>query len=402
MKPILAGLCLLMSFSLVLPWACSKKQPDGEISLGTPVPTGTTTVTVAAAPLSGTPALQFEIPSPTPSTAPLEYEVEDIQGTVMALLDGATDAVTVQEGETLETGDTLITLAKSETTLSLNDVTAVHVSEGTTVKIAELETNSTQGFISRLELAGGQVLSEVEKLDTSHSTFEVNAGGVVCGVRGTAFEVQNQGGQVETNTFHGAVEVDKDDQSQLVKGGEHSAFSFKKSGFLTKRKLNPSENKRYKIWGRLYKRARQKRAQRMKLIRNHPHSAQARKLLQRREALRQKRLQFQVNHSSQSSTTVNPNPVHSRPVGAEKRQPLRREHPRLNQRHPGNHAEGKLNNFQKQRPSRRALRQERQTRPQNQKPRGFQPKKQVPRDGVSNNRKKFSRDLPRKRQTPQP
>jgi hypothetical protein len=400
MKPIFAGLCLLMSFSLVLPWACSKKQPDAEISLGTPVPTGTTTV--AGAPVSGTPVLQFEIPSPTPSTAPLEYEVEDLQGTAMALLDGATDAVTVEEGETLETGDTLITLGHSQTTLSLNDVTAVHVSEATTVKIADLEANSTQGFISRLELVGGQVLSEVEKLDASHSTFEVNAGGVVCGVRGTAFEVQNQGGQVETNTFHGAVEVDKDDQSQLVKGGEHSAFSFKKSGFLAKRKLNLSENNRYKLWGRVYKRAQQKRAERMKLIRKHPHSPQARRLLQRREALRQRRLQFQVNHSNQSSPALSQNPVHSQPARAEKRQSLRRERPLLNRRHLENHANGRLNNFQKKQALRREVHPGAQNRPQNQKPRNFRPNQQVPRNGVSNNRKKFSRDLPRKRQTPKP
>ena len=274
----------------------------------------------------------------------MEYEVEELQGTVLALLDGATDPVTVEEGETLETGDTLIALDNSQATLNLNDVTAVHVSEGTTVKIADLEPNATQGFISRLELTSGKILSEVEKLDASHSTFEVESGGVVCGVRGTAFEVQNQDGQVITNTFHGAVEVDKDNVSQLVKGGEHSAFVFNKNGFLAKRKLNLSENNRYKAWGRIYKRARQKRAQRLRWIKTHPHSAQARKFIQRREALRQKRLQFQMNRANPNALGAPSAKTQGQsafPAG-EKRNRIQREHPLLNHPHLENQRREKL------------------------------------------------------------
>ncbi len=418
MKPSLLGLSLLLSLILTFSWSCSKKQSNAEIPLETPVPTGTMTGTgtVALAPAaSATPQLQFIIPSPTPSGPPMEYEVEDIQGTVLALLDGAADPVTVEEGETLETGDTLIAKDNSQATLSLNDVTAVHVSEGTTVKIADLEPNATQGFISRLELTSGKVLSEVEKLDSSHSTFEVESGGVICGVRGTAFEVQNADGQVTTNTFHGAVEVDKDDQSQLVNGGEHSTFVFNKKGFLAKRKLNAVENNRYKAWGKIYKRARQKRAQRMRWIKSHPHSAQAQKFIHRREALRQKRLQFQMNRANPNAAGA---PAQERAVNrapkklsaGAKHKPIQREHPLLKHRRPENQPGEKTGEPRKSPAVHAQLHRQRQERARDQKnaagaPKrsASEPKKQnTPNASNGNNKKKFPRDHGKKDQKPQP
>jgi len=401
MKPSFVRLSLLLSLILTFSWSCSKKQSDAEISLGTPVPTGTTTVTVALAPAAATPQLQFVIPSPTPSGPPMEYEVEDIQGTVLALLDGATDPVTVEEGETLETGDTLIAQDNSQATLNLNDVTAVHVSEGTTVKIADLEPNATQGFISRLELTSGKVLSEVEKLDASHSTFEVESGGVVCGVRGTAFEVQNQDGQVITNTFHGAVEVDKDNQSQLVNGGEHSSFAFNKNGFLTKRKLNGTENNRYKAWGKIYKRARQKRAQRIQWIKRHPHSAQARKFIQRREALRQKRLQFQINRTHPQVQGRSENRAPEKLSAGEKHKHIQREHPLLKHPRPENQSREKQGP-RKNHPSHSQISPKKQNGVPTPKRAILPPKKQGASDqSHGNNKKKLSKDHGKKNQKPE-
>jgi hypothetical protein len=281
---VILGLILSMAF----PMACSQKQPaDIEISLETPT-VSTTPLAQAAAP----PTVLAQAPTPTETPEPLEYEVDDIKGNVLVLYDGETDPEPAEGDEVLEQGDELITKADSEATLTLNDITAIHVSEGTTVKISELQPNNTGGFLSRLELAGGKVLSEVEELDQAHSSFEVDAGGVVCGVRGTSFEVLNQNGNVQTNTFHGAVEVAKENHSQLVKAGEHSAFSFKKGGFLPKRKLNAVEKKRYQSWSQKYQKVRQKRAERMNLLKTNPQSPEAQRILARHQAIREKREQF--------------------------------------------------------------------------------------------------------------
>ncbi|HET9868919.1 MAG TPA: FecR domain-containing protein, partial [bacterium] len=243
MKNTATGLCLGLALCLSL--ACSKKQADTEIPVGTPTPTTQAPGPAAPVTLPPRPAafgpkteMAFAMPSPTTTPQPLEYEVDDIQGTVLALFSGASAPETVAEGETLQSGDTLMTGSGSQATLTLNDVTAVQVSASTTVKVADLEPNATQGFTSRLQLAGGRVLSEVQKLTESHSTFEVEANGVVCGVRGTAFEVTDQDGQVDTDTFHGSVEVQRDKLIQLVAGGEHSSFSVKRRAFLAKRRLN--------------------------------------------------------------------------------------------------------------------------------------------------------------------
>ena len=361
MKLTFTGFCFLAALAAFVlgSWSCSKKQSDIEISIGTPTPV-TSPVAAAVVTPNATNALSFAMPSPTVTPEPMEYEVEDIQGTVLALFDGEAGPETVEEGETLESGDSLITKSGSQATLSLNDVTAVHVSESTTVRIADLEPNASQGFISRLELTAGKVLSEVEKLDESQSTFEVESGGVICGVRGTAFEVQNQDGQVQTNTFHGAVEVAQGEQSQLVRGGEHSAFSFAKKAFLAKRKLNAAENRRYSAWGKIYKRARAKRAQRMEWIRNRSQTPEAQKFLQRRENWRQKRDQFRQANPEPARPAFE-NQAHPKPL-MEREHPLTRREQRNELRRQG-HPGQKLHPRQLDRPHERALRSAGQEHP---------------------------------------
>jgi hypothetical protein len=106
-------------------------------------------------------------------------------------------------------------------------------------------------------------LSEVEKLDESKSSFEIEAGGVVCAVRGTGFEVEKQGDYIGTKTYHGAVEMQKDGQTQLVKENEHSTFNVKNASFLPKRHLTPADKKHYQSWVKTKNRVQKKRAARI-------------------------------------------------------------------------------------------------------------------------------------------
>jgi hypothetical protein len=184
--------------------------------------------------------------SPTPE--PPEYVMEKIKGTVLIKSLDSAGPEAAEEEETVESGDEIITKDDSEVSLTLDENTLFHLGPDGDVKVSQLVWNDSNGFISRLELLGGTVLSEVEKLDESRSTFEVSSGGVVCGVRGTAFEVQKQGGAVHMSTFHGIVEMKKDNQVQRVTANQHGAFSLAQGTFLPKRALKPAERNHYENW----------------------------------------------------------------------------------------------------------------------------------------------------------
>ncbi len=252
-------LLILITLLLVLAALTFKRSPkpvSTEMALPTPV---ATPILAAASPTTSL-ALVF---TPTPESTVLEYSIEDIKGTALIMPFDSTVPETAEEGESVEAGDSVITKDNSEMTLALNNNTLVHIGANSQVKVADLTPNTTHGFTSRLELLLGNVLSEVEKLNESKSSFEIDAGGVVCGVRGTGFEVQKQDDNVVTNTFHGIVEMKKNGQVQKVTANQHSTFSLKKSGFLPQRSLNLSEKKHYQTWSRIKTIVQQKRQNRL-------------------------------------------------------------------------------------------------------------------------------------------
>jgi hypothetical protein len=200
---------------------------------------------------------------------PLQYVLEDLSGTVMVQRFGESQAEPAQEEETVQEGDEVITQAGSEASLTLNETTLFCLSESSDVKLDKLFRNGTpQSFTSRLSLVAGKILSEVEKLSESKSSFEIEAGGVVCGVRGTSFEVAKQDSDIQTTTYNGAVETQKDGNSQTVAAGEHGDFSASQGTFLPKRDITPEEKAGYQNWTSKLAAVRQKTHQRWSTLRS--------------------------------------------------------------------------------------------------------------------------------------
>lgn len=208
-----------------------------------------------------TPAILYPSPEPTPENRTflvavpqslptpeaLEYVFDEVKGTVL-VMSGSSQPVTAEEDLVVGQDDRITTGPGSEATLTLNDDTMFHLSENSEVQIARLEKQKTGGFFSRLSLIKGKVLSEVEKLTQSHSNFEVESGGVICGVRGTGFEVQKDGEEIHTRTFHGLVEMQRQGQAQKIAAGSHGIFSGKSRKFLAMRSLGSAEKGRYQNW----------------------------------------------------------------------------------------------------------------------------------------------------------
>ncbi len=200
---------------------------------------------------------------------PVEYVIEDIQGSnVQVLEDGERAWEPAQEGQVLESGDEIKVGEKSETTLMLQSETSVHLNEQCDLKVGRIEANGDGGFWSRLQLLAGRILADVKKnLEDSRSTFEVEANGVVCGVRGTAFEVTAQDTGAQVATQEGEVEVGNDAGTYRVTAGNFS--SFKDGRLRMRRRLARSEIRRFERWRSFRQGVLKKRLRRLADIRQH-------------------------------------------------------------------------------------------------------------------------------------
>jgi hypothetical protein len=175
----------------------------------------------------------------------LEYVAEDVTGTVLLVEKDSKKAEPLLKEETVQAGDEIITMAESRVSLALDENTQFHLSPDSRILVTQLAPNQSQGFLCRLNLLKGKVLSAVGKLMESRSSFEVESGGIICGVRGTVFEVQAEEDQVEANTFEGVVEVAKGDTREEIAADKHTAFSLGKGAFLPQRSLTQDERDRF-------------------------------------------------------------------------------------------------------------------------------------------------------------
>jgi hypothetical protein len=228
------------------------------------------------------------------SATPIEYVIEDIKGSnVQVKEENSNTWDAAQEGQELETGDEIKVGDNSEVSLTLQSDTQVHLSANSDLVVGQIESSDNGGFLSRLQVLAGTILSDVKKnLLESHSSFEVEAGGVVCGVRGTAFEVSNNNGDVQTTTHEGEVATAMGGETHMVTAG--NASSFHQGHFQGLRSLRPEERARFQKWRAFRTQLRTKRLRRIRAIRagrrkpwvrRHGHSAQ---LIKRREEIRRR------------------------------------------------------------------------------------------------------------------
>jgi len=117
---------------------------------------------------------------------------------------------TAEKDMTVFQGDRIIAKDQSTATLRLFDGSALDISPNTEFVLSKLQkpTDATQDKILRFKLIVGKLFAAVQKLTTSKSSFEIEAGGVVCGVRGTKFSFESDGKsnpQVKLRVFEGVV-----------------------------------------------------------------------------------------------------------------------------------------------------------------------------------------------------
>lgn len=234
--------------------------------------------------LVGAPRAHSQTPADSGAPQPVEYVIEDIQGSnVQVLEEGQSQWEPAQEGQVLESGDEIRTGAGSQANLMLQAETSIHLNEQTDMKVDQISANTDGGFLSHLKILAGMVLADVKKnLQDSHSSFEVESNGVICGVRGTAFEVNAQAdGTAQVLTHEGKVEVSNGGESHMVAAGNFS--SFYRGRLRSQRLLDRMETQRFQRWRAFRQVLYKKHFQRLSDIRmhrrqlwhrRHPHSKQ--------------------------------------------------------------------------------------------------------------------------------
>ena len=123
-------------------------------------------------------------------------------------------------------GETVKVDSKGAATLQLFDGSTLNVSPDTEVLIKTLQKPTKDEKKIRFSLNFGTLLAQVKKLLTTKSSFEVEGGGVVCGVRGTKFQVSYDRDldEFDLKVFEGSVLTSSGGENNLFKSGDQMQF----------------------------------------------------------------------------------------------------------------------------------------------------------------------------------
>ncbi len=142
------------------------------------------------------------------ASTPNQGVLISVNGDVQIKVKKNRKTVIAKKDMTVFEGDRITTKDKSTATLRLFDGSELKISEKTKFVLTALQKPTEQTKIIKFKLLIGKLFAEVKKLTTSESAFEIEAGGVVCGVRGTKFSMENNGApkpKVILQVFDGSV-----------------------------------------------------------------------------------------------------------------------------------------------------------------------------------------------------
>lgn len=141
-----------------------------------------------------------------------------IQGSVTVVSGGVSQEAVSLQG--LLENDRVVTAKNAKAYLEFQNGGIVEVGPSTDVAVSTLDV-SGKDFKARFLLAWGKLKAKVKKLTGASTVFEINAGGVVAGVRGTIFGVDYDPtrGQVSAKTYEGSIFTQAGGKEQIVNKG---------------------------------------------------------------------------------------------------------------------------------------------------------------------------------------
>jgi hypothetical protein len=162
----------------------------------------------------------------TKKAASTDATFSSVNGTVtVKAMKGTTK--TVKQGDKASQGETVTVAKGGSAALKLFDGSTIELKSNSRVVLTTLKKSSNKDNKLRLKLSFGKIIAKVKKMLTPKSSFEIEAGGVVCGVRGTAYTVSYdpETGVMTIKVTEGSVlVVDKNGNKYLIKAGEEMTF----------------------------------------------------------------------------------------------------------------------------------------------------------------------------------
>ncbi len=95
-----------------------------------------------------------------------------------------------QKDTTVVEGERIVAGADGQATLQTFDGSQLTISPNTDFWLDKLQQPDPNNKIIQFKMMLGQLFAKVTKLVSAKSSFEINAGGVICGVRGTQYQVK--------------------------------------------------------------------------------------------------------------------------------------------------------------------------------------------------------------------
>ncbi|HTA76305.1 MAG TPA: FecR domain-containing protein [bacterium] len=151
-----------------------------------------------------------------------------VNGEVKVIPANGKKPITAEKDMVVKEGARIIARNSSSAVLRMFDGSELTVSPKTEFELTKLQKLSDKDKVLKFELFIGKIAAAVKALTTSKSSFEIEAGGVVCAVRGTHYwmECDPQTKKVFLNVDEGKVLVQQNGHtSELVTAGEHRIFN---------------------------------------------------------------------------------------------------------------------------------------------------------------------------------
>jgi hypothetical protein len=162
----------------------------------------------------------FAAPSETGVLSQVSGKVE-VGGLASKTPKTAKDGTKVRESEKVTTG------ADSKTMVRFFDGSQLAISPNSSVQMGKIRKLSDQDKVLHFKLLVGKLMASVQKLASSKSSFEIEAGGVVCGVRGTEYslEYDPNTGKVDVQVLEGTVWVQSGNNTFTYGAGQGGSFT---------------------------------------------------------------------------------------------------------------------------------------------------------------------------------
>jgi hypothetical protein len=185
--------------------------------------------------LTGAPAFAASrTPTPDAKATPPPFYLAETKGKVFLITWDAVKKQAVRNKAkapcTVHANDRIVTEKDSRAYFQFKDGGTVEVGPKSDLFVREIDVNP-KTFRARFLLTYGRMKASVKKMTGARSTFEVEAGGVVAGVRGTTFGVEYDPEQKKTvtQTFEGTIFTLAGGKERLVKEGFSLALSGNKA-----------------------------------------------------------------------------------------------------------------------------------------------------------------------------